>query len=398
MNPSSVFRRYDYAILLVFAFTAVASIALQSLIWAAIALFFFSQFENKTKINWPINLFTIATLLFLATFFIGAILGINPAKSFETVHKYLTFLIIFPLGTMFLSITDIRKSLHIFIAGASFCAVYGVGKHFLLHQDRIDSFSGDKMVFGGMLMVSLILIFSFLAHSPKNYWFWTAFALVFWALLLTETRGAWVGALIGFSIFVFRWNKKWLLIGALFLLGLFFVLPKDYQERIKSIPNIHYFYNEHMQNEADNGKINNATNPRLLIWVSGLQIIKDFPLGVGQGNIEDIYPKYRIATKDSDPTVPHLHNNYLQILAQNGWLGFAAYLFWIFAFYFEAFRFKSTEAEANQLSWTMVCVFSAVLVWGITEYTFSHQFMNVQFFLLGITTALWAQHSSSKKI
>jgi len=393
MNHSSAFRRYDYAVLLVFAFTAVASIALQSLIWAAIVLFFFSQFENKTKINWPINTFTTGTLLFLATFFIGATLGINPAKSFETVHKYLTFLIIFPLGIMALSIADIRKLLHVFITGASFCAVYGIGKHFLLHQDRIDSFSGDKMVFGGMLMVSLILIFAFLAYAPKNYWFWTAFGLVFWALLLTETRGAWVGALTGFMIFIFHWNKKWLLIGALFLLGLFFVLPKDYQERIKSIPDISYSYTEHMKYGKDDGKIRNATNPRLLIWVAGVQIIKDFPFGVGQGNIEDIYPKYRIDNKDIEPTVPHLHNNFLQITAQNGWFGLVVYLFWIFAFYFEAFRFKSAEAEANQLNWAIVCIFSAVLVWGITEYTFSHQFMNILFFLLGLQVNIWTTKS-----
>ena len=391
MNSSAP-RRYDYLILLAFAFTAVASIALQSLIWAFIAAFIILRVKNSEKINWPSNLFTIATIVFLATFFLGAMVGINPSKSFETIHKYLTFLVLFPLGAMVLSIMDIRKLLYYFIAGATVCAVYGIiYKHFMIHQDRIDSFSGDKMVFGGMLMVSLVLIISFLTVTPKNFWLWFSLLLIAWALLLTETRGAWLGALAGFTLLTWRLNKKWLFIGiALIVIGFSFS-PKELQERVKSIASIGFSYNDQHQ-------INNSGQPRLLIWVAGLKIIKDHPMGVGQGNIEDIYPQYRVPNKDSEQTVPHLHDNFLQILAQNGWLGFAAYLFWIFAFYFEAFRFKSPENEANQLNWTMVCIFSAVLVWGITEYTFSHQFMNVQFFLLGITVALWTQHSISKKI
>jgi O-antigen ligase len=389
---SSASRRYDFIILLAFAFTAVASIALQNLIWIFIALFLFLRFKNSKKINWPSNLFAISTILFLTSFFFGAIEGINPTKSFETIHKYLTFLVLFPLGAMVLPITDIRKLLNFFIAGATVCAVYGIiYKHFMIHQDRIDSFSGDKMVFGGMLMVSLVLIVSFLTVTPKNFWLWFSLLLIAWALLLTETRGAWLGALAGFTLLTWRLNKKWLFTGIVLIAIGFSFAPKELQERVKSIASVGFSYDDQHQ-------INNSGQPRLLIWVAGLKIIKDHPMGVGQGNIEDIYPQYRVPNKDSEQTVPHLHDNFLQILAQNGWLGLAAYLFWIFAFYFEAFRFKSTKAEANQLNWTMVCIFSAVLVWGITEYTFSHQFMNVQFFLLGITVALWTQHSMSKKI
>jgi O-antigen ligase len=391
-----VSRRYDYAFLLAFAFTAVASIALQNLIWVAIALFLFLHFKNKEKINWPSNLFTFATLLFLATFIIGAIVGVNPAKSFMTVHKYLTFLIIFPIGAMTLAMNDIRKIFHFFITGAAICALFGIGKHFLLNEDRIDSFSGDKMVFGGMLMVSLILILSFLINTPKNYWLWLSFVLIFWALFLTETRGAWVGAMVGLTIFTLSWNKKWLLIGIAVLIGLFFILPHDYQERIKSITNIHYSYTEHMNNPADEGNIKNAIQSRLLIWISGIQMIKEYPFGVGQGNVEDLYPHYRINNSDLEPTVPHLHNNLLQLTVQNGWLGLITYLFWIFAYYFTAITFKSENSTAIQWNWMFLSIFSAILAWGLTEYTFSHQFMNVQFFLLGLQMNLWVSNTQTR--
>ncbi len=108
MNDSLT-RRYDHLVLLAFAFTAVASIALQNLIWISITLFFFTAWRNHQKIEWPRNEFAIATLIFLASFYYGCIVGVNPAKSFESVHKYLVFLILFPVGAMSLTFIDIRR-------------------------------------------------------------------------------------------------------------------------------------------------------------------------------------------------------------------------------------------------------------------------------------------------
>ncbi|HTA75887.1 MAG TPA: O-antigen ligase family protein [bacterium] len=389
MSNSASFNRYDYYALLAFALTAVASIALQNFIWVSITLFLFYSFKYSKKIVWPRNLFTAATLLFLATYFIGAIVGINPAKSFQTVHKTLTFLLIFPLGAMALSIADIRKLLDYFITGATFCALFGIGKHFLLHQDRIDSFSGDKMVFGGMLMVTVLLITSLLTVNPKNYWLWASLGVVFLALILTQTRGAWLGVLVGFILLTWRFNKKWLWFGlALFVIS-FLVAPQEFQKRLESIGSVHLVYNEKHE-------VIGANQPRPLIWIAGLRIIKDHPMGVGQGNIEDIYPQYRIDAPGNDTDVPHLHDNFLQILAQNGWLGLVSYLFWIFAFYWETLHFRPSSEEAGLWNWMLLCVFSSILVWGLTEYTFSHQFMNIQFFFMGMVVLLWEKHS--KKI
>ena len=389
MNNSAPFNRYDYYALLAFALTAVASIALQNFIWVSIVLFFLSHLKNSEKISWPSNLFAMATVIFLATYIIGGIVGINPAKSFQTLHKSLTFLVIFPIGAMTLSILDIRKLLNFFIAGSTLCAIHGIYVHFILNQDRIDSFSGDSMVFGGMLMITVLLIISLLTTHPKNYWLWTSLGIVFWALILTQTRGAWLGALAGFSLLTWRFNKKWLLIGLAIFVFSFFLSPQEFQKRLESIGSIQLTYNEHHE-------VIGASQPRLLIWISGLRIIKDHPMGVGQGNIEDIYHQYRINAPWNDINVPHLHDNFLQILAQNGWLGLTAYLFWIFSFYFEALRFKSATEEVARWNWMFLCVFSSILVWGLTEYTFSHQFMNIQFFLMGISILLWEQYSKPK--
>ncbi|HJT24799.1 MAG TPA: O-antigen ligase family protein, partial [bacterium] len=280
---------------------------------------------------------------------------------------------------------EIQKLLLFFTYGAAFCALFGIGKHFCLHQERIDSFSGDKMVFGGMLMAGLLIQLFFLKNEPKNLLHWLSLVLLGWALVLTETRGAWVGLLVGFALLSWRFNRKWLAIGLALLVVSYFLMPSVLQNRIKSMANIQLSYDE-------NHQIQNSSQVRLLIWLSGIKIIKDYPWGVGQGNLSDIYPRYRLAALDKfEPTVPHLHNNFLQILVQNGWIGLAAYLFWIFSYFRGALGFKGKGDGPQDLNWTLICVFAAVLAWGLTEYTFSHQFMNVQFFLLGLQAALWKQ-------
>jgi O-antigen ligase len=324
----------------------------------------------------------MATLLFLSTFFIGALLGVNPGKSFHTVHKLLTLLLIFPIGAMALGFKDIRKLLEYFLYGTAVCAAYGiVVKHFIRHQDRIDSFSGDKMVFGGLLMVSLLFLIYFLVREPKGRVWWLLLPVLGTALIFTQTRGAWIGFVVGFILMALRFNPRWLLAGAVFCVGLFFVLPHDLQERVETLwkPNIQL---------AENGQVLSSRDQRAFIWTAGLRIIGDHPLGVGQGNLEDVYPAYRSPYAE-EMTEPHLHDNFLQITAQNGWLGLGAYLFWIVVFYRTALSFRTKSAEEGDLNWTFLCVFSAVLAWGLTEYTFSHQFMNVQFFLLGLQLCLW---------
>ncbi len=82
MENQLSYTRPLFWLLLAFAATSVASISLQNIIWIAIAFFLFIHYKDKKKIEWPKGLFPFATLVFLFTFFLGAILGVNPANSF----------------------------------------------------------------------------------------------------------------------------------------------------------------------------------------------------------------------------------------------------------------------------------------------------------------------------
>jgi O-antigen ligase len=386
MENQLPYSRALFYILLAFAATAVASIALQNiLLGAAILAFVFDRYEAKQKIEWPWGLFPFATLLFLASFFLASAWGIDPGNSLKTVYKYFAILPLFLWGAIPLGIQDIRKLIRTLVLGGAFCALYGiVYRHFILHFDRITSFSGDKMVFGGMLMSCLLLQLWLIKTEPQNKWNWVSAPLLIAALVLTQTRGAWVGFGAGFALLAWRFNKRWLLAGALLMVLSVFLLPQHWKDRLLQAGHFWVAY-------SASGKPIAANETRVLIWMAGWEMIKDHPWGVGQGNVTELFPKYVAGTPmaQSEPDIPHLHNNFLQVLAQNGWIGLVAYLFWIFTYYGMALRAKSTIPDFQDLNWAFLCVFSAILVWGLTEYTFSHQFMNFQFFLLGLQLCLW---------
>lgn len=381
MKKQPPYFRSCFLLLMGFAACSVASIALQNLVWVAVALFLFFQLRDRSKFDWPRGPFALAHLVFIASFFVGAFIGIDISNSFNTVHKYLTLLLFFLIGAMPLLLSEAERLLTFLNYGAAFCALHGIWKHYWFHQDRIDSFSGDKMVFGGMLMVCLLIQLYFLKKEPKNWVHWTCFVFIGFGLVLTETRGAWLGFAFGFLLMALKIERKWLAVGLAAAALSFFLLPGGMRERVKSILTIEVTFKD--------GQIQSSEHhERPLIWQAGWNIVKDHPLGIGQGNLGALYPTYKhpLAT---EPNVPHLHNNYLQLLAQNGWEGFAAYLFWIVSYYLTAARWKPRNKAGLELNWALLCVFSAVLVWGLTEYTFSHQFMNLQFFLLGLQAALW---------
>ena len=64
---------------------------------------------------------------------------------------------------------------------------------------------------------------------------------------------------------------------------------------------------------------------RLYFWRDSLLIIKDHPLGIGLRNYEKVFPVYNLSNL-SDKVVDYAHNDYLQLLIETGWIGFAAVL------------------------------------------------------------------------
>jgi multisubunit Na+/H+ antiporter MnhB subunit len=76
----------------------------------------------------------------------------------------------------------------------------------------------------------------------------------------------------------------------------------------------------------------------------------------------------------------------------------AAVALFLFSHYKDKKKFEWPKGFLSVATLVFLCVFIAILVWGMTEFTFSHQFMNVQFFLLGLQLGFWRTGNISAKV
>jgi O-antigen ligase len=142
------------------------------------------------------------------------------------------------------------------------------------------------------------------------------------ALLFTRSRAGIVSGLVGFLAFsiMARSGIKSTTLHTRILLGGIIVLLCIYAMSIGVGPIMQRF----LILSADSGS-------RMDIWRDSLSIIYDHPLGIGLGNYENVFHMYN-RSLILDKTVMHAHNDYLQMLAETGWIGFLALLSSFFMF------------------------------------------------------------------
>lgn len=141
------------------------------------------------------------------------------------------------------------------------------------------------------------------------------FAVTFVSLLMTYSRSCWVGFALSAILFVFIYDRRWIIPAVLLVIAAIPFLPETIINRIFTI-----------------GSMEDTSNSyRIYIWKSCWNMIKDFGstgLGLGPASFSVMYPGY------SSPvavTAPHSHMLYMQIILEMGVLGFVAFFGFIFA-------------------------------------------------------------------
>jgi O-antigen ligase len=168
------------------------------------------------------------------------------------------------------------------------------------------------MTFSGVLLLADLLLGAQLVASPvarRSAWRWAALALLNLALLGSLTRSAWMGVLVGFTLLLLLRAPR--LIVAYVPAALIFTLlaPVPWLSRALSIAN----------------PSDRSNYDRLCMAKAGLTMIIERPLfGLGPELVKRRYPIYREPTAPRY-TVPHLHNNILQLGAERGLVSLVAY-------------------------------------------------------------------------
>lgn len=175
-------------------------------------------------------------------------------------------------------------------------------------------------------------------------------------MLLTFSRGAWLGLLFAGAVFVVLLNPRLILLAPFALIALYFVLPETVISRFTSIGDLS----------------DNSTSYRVYIWMGVLAMLKDgfwlCGIGPGDGAFNQVYPFYSY----SAIVAPHSHNLYLQILCDAGITALAVFglvLFQYFRNLCVAVKDRS-DRSSRVLQIAFVAGVCGFLVQAMTDYSF----------------------------
>ena len=240
------------------------------------------------------------------------------------------------------------SSLSLLVASALGVGQYAFGKAELRWVDvtrfgdiggRVTSFFSNPNIFAIYLLLCFPLplwaAFQKVEKGRARLFYITASVLCAGSILLTWSRGAWLGLFVQCLLFLLCYSKKsrraiaWLLPIVLLSIPL---LPHSFQNRLFSIADVWESSNRY----------------RLQTWQGTWRMIYAHPFGIGIGEEawRAVYPRYAVM---GTATVPHAHNVFLQVVAEVGWVGLLLFAVLVVLSIRKAFRQRRFAAVSALL-------------------------------------------------
>ncbi len=163
------------------------------------------------------------------------------------------------------------------------------------------------------------------------------------ALVINLKRGPWLGVLSALLVFCTLLSKRLLALIIAIAALVTGLLPSVQHRLLESY--------EHFT----------ISGGRSTIWRIGVELISEFPMGVGYHNSGVL----RRFSPEIPESLKHFHNNFLNITAETGWLGLACFLWIVVTLIKTAFR-----KGASVLSIAIGCAIISWQVAGLVEYNF----------------------------
>ena len=355
-----------------------------------------TQLANDwNKQNWslgiPIALFALASL-------IAVIDAYDVRYSFPPLKKLLEFLIFFWIVNCIRN-NNLRDQLSLLlIVAATLASLYGFYQGWrdgVNLMNRVEGTMSVYMTFAGLIMmVGLVALGRVLFRSPRENWLWSAILIIFICLLMTFTRQAWLGFLVGICFIGYIRQKKYFLIGTTLIISLVVLIAVFMRPQVESmlVPNAETFI-EHLKNRVSSmvsGR-DSTYNMRLELWQVGWEIFRDYPLtGCGFRCVDLLNAQY----PDSMGIVNRLrgmHNNFMQLAVDTGILGLGAWLsIWFYFFRLLHRKKLALDGAANE-RWVIFASAAAVLaflVGGCFESNlYDSEVMMVLYFIMALPFA-----------
>jgi O-antigen ligase len=239
---------------------------------------------------------------------------------------------------------------------------------------RITGFMGHWMNFSGQQMLAFaalagLLLFVWVSKkrgqpAPQIRFAgaagWVVLAVIGLSILLSFTRGVWLGSFIAGVYLLGRYLRRWLWVLPVLALAGYFISPHMVRERVNMT--LHPWRDRSLA-------------IRFEMWGVGLRMMERHPLvGVGPNNIFATYPLFLPPGKTPEKGYhDHLHDDFIQLGAERGLPCLAAWVWLMAALGWHILRIRRRLKALAASRWIADGVFAgwlAFLAEGLFEFNF----------------------------
>lgn len=234
---------------------------------------------------------------------------------------------------------------------------------------RVYSTLDNPNVLGEYFLLLIPLSFACFLNKRNiimKTFFLVATGIMMLCLILTYSRGCYVGILVAFGVFLVMLDRRFILLGIFGLFLLPFILPETIINRFLSIGNMD----------------DSSTSYRVYIWFGTIAMLKDYWLcgiGPGTGAFNLVYPAYAF----NSISAPHSHNLFLQIICDAGVVGIVIFGFVLYNFYKALCAGLVNEHKRHNKIYIISSIASITgfLVQSMFDYTFYNYRVMLMFWI-----------------
>ena len=377
--------------------TTFISLLVTAMIW--LWLFLLIQ-EKEQKTTFPL---AIPLIVYLGVSVFSLLNATNPyeglfALSQEAIYIFLFWLVVNHIRTS----EQVERILLWTISSAVIVSLIGIYQAFggdipwLVRTGGIGSTFGNKSPAAQYILLTLPFPYFFLLSATerdRQRLFAVCAAITTTYLVYTGTRASWIGGLAAtLTIFIFLRLKRArlqpqithliaqirsqkMLLGCviLFVVGMNLIPPflAGNWSAQRVLPRLA----TGLELEQDT-----SFRERLAMWSNTLGMFKDHPLlGVGKGNFKIFYPLYATRKVEGSVFSPEVqpreaHNDYVQLLAETGILGFVSFIFIMLLIGVRLWKSIGENNDPRSMPTLLSLSFSfiALLVNAFLDFPFEH--------------------------
>lgn len=373
VTTHSMFRKpviwSGLAVLLAPVLPTMAVLVLVLVAFCSLVLTFGCNREQEL-VYFPVNKFVYC---FAFVYVFAAFTSVTPGASLPISAMFCAFALFFiALTNSVGSYKQLKTLSALLVLMGVAVALYGFYQYFAPNQwhgawldsdyfgagFRVYSTLGNPNVLGEyfLLVIPLCVGFLFSAKTWVQRIFWAGcFGIMMLCMVMTFSRGCWLGICLAAAIFMVMYDRRFLLVGVLAIIAAPFVLPDSIMQRLMSIGDM----------------TDTSTSYRVYIWQGTVAMLKDYwfcGVGPGQAAFNVLYPAYSLGTISA----PHAHNLLLQTMADTGVCGVALLVITVFS----GFRTlcaavsRETNKEHRMFQTAGIAAIAGFAIQSMFDYTF----------------------------